>query len=284
MQAQRHTPKHVPTRPFAITALLTFAGAFSLAAQGDAPSRIRAYVTAYQRAFTALIAEEVTVQNVSRSGRANATRTTEGEIFAVFVDEGAAWMTVHDVRRVDDEPVAPQTTLFDRLARGDGRRLAPEVAAANARYNIGSVSRNFNEPTLALQLLSRARAAEVAFERARQAEAIDGVACLAVGFRLRDDASFIRSQTRRRVRVTGRVVATEAAGVVYGTSLTIDDGRVTSTLDTSYEPSANVGLLVPTTFLETYRDRSTGELIAVRSAFSNYRRFEAAGRVIPQQP
>jgi hypothetical protein len=242
--------------------------------------RIAAYVGAYERAFSSLLADEVCLQEVIRRGRAVARRETRGEFFAVFLDRDLVWMTVHDVLSLDGAPVGERTGLAPLLARRSVESVGRDLAEANARYNIGSVSRNFNEPTLPLQLLASRRARDVRFSSPRRLRGPDGVALVSIEFRLRDDASFVRSRTGRRVRVAGSVVAEHASGRIHRTMLTIADGQVDATLETTYVAEDRLGLWVPSVFAETYRAGRLEEITTVRSAFVNYRRFETSGRVV----
>jgi hypothetical protein len=247
-------------------------------------SSVSRYVTQYQHDFVSLVADESTTQDVIVDGAVTTTRATRGEMFATFVDADRAWMSVHDVAEIDGQPIPNHDDVRAMLLSESLGTIAPRVAAANARYNIGHVTRNFNEPTLGLVLFTRARVDDLRIERvAESGGAVLGcdAGCdplVTLRFRNRDGRSLVRS-AGGPVATRGSAVV-EAAGRVHRTTVTFEDRRVEATLDTVYGLDAHVALWVPVTFVERYVARETGEQTLVRSTFTNYRRFETSGRMV----
>lgn len=238
------------------------------------------YISAYQQAFTFLVADEDTVQQVAEGGRVTATRHTRGELFAVFVGGDDVWMSMHDVAEVDGVAVGDRDDVRSLLSRTSVRAAARDIAEANARHNIGRVTRNFNEPMLALQLLASPRSASVAFDREHVDRSSPDVTLVTLRLRLKDDATFVASMAGRRVKTEGTVVVEAGTGRVRHTMLRLDDGQVSATLETDYARDDRLDLWVPTTFVEVYRTRRGTEVTTVRTTLSNYRRFEASGRIV----
>jgi hypothetical protein len=236
---------------------------------------VRGYIADYQAAFGHLVADEVTVQTVIQWRDLLAERTTRGEFYTVFANADRAWMTVHDVAVVDGKPVANRPNVLDLLASTG--QSAPAIRAHNARYNIGGARRNLNEPTLVLQLLADWHD-DMSFDRPRAASAEAGRGLVQVDFRLKNDSRFITS-TYGRVRTSGSILAEPGSGRIRHTSIALDTGAVTATLETEYAHNERLGLWVPVTFLETYRQPTIGETTTVRSEYTNYRRFETGGRL-----
>lgn len=266
----------------ALAAVLLLAGQ-RLPATRAIVASVSRYVAQYQHEFVSLVADESTTQQVIVDGVVTETRTTRGEMFATFIESDRAWMTVHDIADVDGGPVANRDDVRAMLLAEPLRAIAPRVAAANARYNIGHVTRNFNEPTLALVLFTPARLDDLRVERAAadadQEAARDADAVVTLRFRSRDGRSIVRSAAGP-VATRGSAVVEAAGGRVRRTIVTFDDRRVEATLDTTYGLDAHVAFWVPVTFVERYVAHETGEQTLVRSAFTNYRRFETTGRMV----
>ena len=151
------------TAGFAIAALLT-AGQ-TVPSTKAIVSAVSTYVSQYQREFIALVADERVTQRVSERGAVTATREWRGELFSAFVDDERRWMSVHDIQRVDGQPVDGREDVRSLLRTQSLREIGPRLAAQNARFNLGHVSRNFNEPTLALLLFTREHVGNLSVKR-----------------------------------------------------------------------------------------------------------------------
>lgn len=241
----------------------------------------RRYVEGYQRDFAFLVADEVTVQRASTRGRMTATRTTRGELFATAVETDHTWMAVHDIHEVDGRPVPDRPDLREMLRRNPFALVALRLAAANARFNIGRVTRNFNEPTLALLVFTPRFVGGIKFEResVRLLRTPAGDVTLAtLRFEGRDGTSIVGSRAGR-VRMHGSAVLDVATGHIHETTIRFADAQVNATLVTTYSHDPHVGLSVPVTFVETYTAPRTGEQTAAETTLTNYRRFEVTGRI-----
>jgi hypothetical protein len=276
----------------ALAAVLLLAGQH-LPATRTIVSSVSRYVTQYQRDFVSLVADESTTQQVIANGDVIETRATSGEMFATFIESDRAWMTVHDIAAVDGQPIVNHDDVRAMLLAEPLRAIAPRVAAANARYNIGHVIRNFNEPTLALVLFTPARVDDLRIERVtasedatRDANALTDARCSAdcdalvtLRFRSRDGQSLVRSAAGV-VSTRGSAIVEATNGRVRRTIVTFDDRHVEATLDTTYGLDMHVAFWVPVTFVERYVAHATGEQTLVQSTFTNYRRFETSGRMV----
>ena len=169
-----------------------------------------------------------------------------------------------------------------RLLRNEAfEAVAARVAAANARYNIGHVTRNFNEPTLALLLFTRTHVGGVAIDRTGADRSNPAAPLVTLRLRGRDGLSLVRSLAGR-VTTRGSAVVEALTGVVRQTTVTLSDGVVEATLDTTYTRETHVDLWVPTTCRERYAVRKTGETTTVATTFGNYRKFETSGRIVTE--
>ena len=70
--------------------------------------------------------------------------------------QGLSWLSVRNVLEVDGQPVTDSHDRLERAINGDPRGLAARlqsVAGEGARFNIGGITRNFNDPILPLLFL-----------------------------------------------------------------------------------------------------------------------------------
>jgi hypothetical protein len=258
---------------------IAFAASQSLPRTGAIVTSVTAYVRQYQDDFVQLVADEDVTQRVLNGAAVTATRQTHGEMFSTFVDDRGGWMSVHDIQTVDGVQVSGRPDVRALLRPASIREIGPRLAAENARFNLGHVSRNFNEPTLALLLFTPAHVRDLSVDRDRVPLTTGAIPLVTLRVRLDRDAPLVRSLAGR-VSTTGTFVVDPVTGRVHQTMVTFDDGRVVATLETTYAVDAHVSAWVPVTFIERYTDRRTGEVTDVTTTLGNYRRFGTSGRVV----
>lgn len=248
------------------------------------PQRVRTlshrasdYVLAYQRSFVSLVADETTVQTVWKDGAVTATRTTEGELFSTFLDDRRTWMSIHDISRVDGAPVVDRLPVREWLTRSTLAAIGNQVAASNARFNIGPVTRNFNEPTLALLFLTPEHLDAMTVDR--DDHAASGPGLVTLRFRSRGPSPLVRS-LNGLLTASGTVTMEPDSGRVHDTRVTFADPIIDADLHTVYEYDPHVEQWVPSRFVEHYARSRTGDVTHVESTFTNYRRFETRGRLV----
>jgi hypothetical protein len=281
-----------------VTAAMLAAGTLDVprAAQSRRPSKDQlvkaaaAYVAAYQRDFAYLIADERTVQEafgVRDTVRVPlAARTTVGEMFTTFLAERRHWTTVRDVREVDGVAVPRHEDLPTLLRREAPDALARRLFALNARYNIGGVIRNFNDPMLALLALSDAHRSRFSFEITGGQAGRAAAPFLVLSFRERERPTLIRPESGGAVYARGRLTIDPSTGAVHRTTLTAEVNDIEAELTTDFAEEPRLNMLVPSTFTEHYTARVNGfdDLVTAVSTYSNYRRFEAEGRILSVSP
>lgn len=240
------------------------------------------YVATYQEEFKFLLADEEYVQRVhSSSGRLLQERRLKGELFLTFLPGDAEWIAVHDFKEVDGKPVPDREDVRALLQKGDVRGTAARIAETNARFNIGRLGRNFNEPTLPLLLLHAKRVQDVDFDRERVVTE-DGRTRVTLRFKESDRQSLVRNAiTTDPIYAKGRLTIDARTGRVERTEFEIDVNQTHSRLVTEYEPDEKLNLWVPVLFRERYDDARDRErqVIQCEARYTNYRRFEVTGRI-----
>ena len=111
-----------------------------------------------------MIGLEAYEQAASDSTLGPEARRLESEVFFVGLDRRRAWLTVRNVLAVNGSPVRDSATRLDRALAGEPDQAWMRLrilADASARYNIGGISRNFNDPTLALMFRGLAAPAAI---------------------------------------------------------------------------------------------------------------------------
>jgi hypothetical protein len=158
------------------------------------------------------------------------------------------------------------------------------LANANARYNLGPLRRNFNEPTLALLFGSTSLKPRFAFTSGGH-EQFEGQRLLRLDF-----SELLRPTVIRDGREGSDIPASgtlwvDEAGVVWRTRLALETTDGThAAVTVKYAVDARLQLMVPVSMDEDYRVLGNrpgrGTLITGRASYSNYRRFETSGRIL----
>jgi hypothetical protein len=278
-------------------ALVLFAAVASAAAAPPAASRGQSvkdlvaaasrYVQRYQQEFQYLLADEDYSQArtiITRDQQTREeTRNLRSELFLTFIPADNEWMAVRDVITVDGRPVPDRDNLQRLLSqRGEVRGLIKELIARNARYNIGVVERNFNEPTLPLLLLDQKRVGDVRFER-KETTTGNGAALSTLAFTERGRPTLVRGPSGS-LFARGEVVLEAATGIVRRTSFDlayeVRHATIKVRLVTDYALDPKLGLWLPSLFTERYdTSGEVKEVVFCQARYTNYRRFDVAARI-----
>jgi hypothetical protein len=244
------------------------------------------YVGTYQRQFAFLLADEISLQRVvsRRAGSAGdetATRQTRGELFITYLGARRHWTAVRDVAEIDGVAVADREDLARLIESADLDDVARRLFALNARYNLGSVVRNFNDPMLALLPLNDAHRARFRFSVGSPGDNEPGVGLVTVRFRERDRPTLVRGLGGGPAYAEGDITVEPATGVVRRTRIAVSYDDIDAELVTDFRHEARLGLWVPSTLVERYVTDRGGrqETTTVESSYTNYRRFEVRSRL-----
>lgn len=276
------------------------------AADSPAPPQLLArageYVRRFQLEFAAIVSDEdyrqhvvsrqystpppASLDDVRRLPSTSRQRRTRSEMLFLWMPDETAWLTVRNVLTVDGRPVPDsQNRLSDALGDTsvDRRTRLRRLRDEGARFNLGSIFRNLNFPTLALQYLDPALQSRFTFTSAGR-ERINGVETEKIGFDERSRPTFIQEDGADRVS-RGAMWVADADGTVVRTrlELRIPLRETVVSVEVDYRRDARLDMWVPSRMHETYqhsRQSVLVENIDCVATYSNFRRFETSGRVI----
>jgi len=240
-----------------------------------------AYVSSYQQDFAFLVADELYEQHrLDATGREVERRSLHGELFMTYLPADEVWIAVRDVAEADGQPVGDREDLRRLLQQRNALRgLAQRIATRNARFNIGGVERNFNEPTLPLLLFDPKRVRGLRFDR-RSVTTEGDATLVTLAFSERGQPTLVRGR-RGPAPSRGEFVIEAGTGRIRKTTFELTDDPVVARLVTTYGHDRKLDLWVPQAFSERYEARRgrERELITCEANYTNYRRFVVTGRI-----
>jgi hypothetical protein len=257
----------------------------------DVLRRAAGYVARFERTFSAVIWRERYQQEdrirrrFSASGTSftsvAARRQLDSELLFVWLPRDATWIAVRDVIAIDGKPRPLGDRRLQALLSHEAVSMDQlrQLAAENGRFNIGQIRRTFNEPTLALLFLDDHYRHRFTFARSGE-QTVNGQRAVSYEFAERARPTVIQERDRD-VPVRGTLWIDAPSGRVLQTLLELADpaGRFSGRMTVQFGPHAKFDVLVPLEMRETYTSRSGEEVTAV-ATYSDFRRFETAGRLI----
>jgi hypothetical protein len=233
------------------------------------------YVTEYEKRLSFLLADEQSTQQVlDVKGQETARRAMGGELFVTFLPADRAWISVHDIAEVDGRPLDTREDLRQLLGREPLAGAARLLVNRNARFNIGTITRNFNEPTLGLLVLEPKRIDQFKFSRARVDHDGD-TDVVTLRFKEADGPTLVRGVDGSHVFSSGEVQVEAGTGRVHRTFIQFAYGPVSAQLTTTYTREPRLDMSVPSVFAEHYeRTKGTREVIFCEATYTNYRKFD----------
>jgi hypothetical protein len=271
------------------------AGALAPAAPADAPSvkdvmrRVGAYVDGYGEKASIVVATEQYSQQARsmRIGYEPVARRLVSDFAIVKIDALRGWQGFRDVLEVDGEQLPDRADRLVRLLTAAGGRYdeARQLSDESARFNIGSILRNFNVPTTALFFFSSGNLDRFKFS----AKGVDASGIWEIAFRETWRPTLIRTPEGVPVPSEGSLWVNPADGTVVRTELRVagfvrrgERGtKATGRVDVTYSRVSDLDMWLPSAMdedFETVRADGT-ETISGRALYSNYRQFRTMVRI-----
>jgi hypothetical protein len=249
-----------------------------------------AYVGSFERQLTGIVAEETYVQQQN----VNMPRKLKSDLLLVPVPGESRYVEFRDVFEVDGRAVRDREDRLTRLFLDPSESASAQlraIAQESARYNIGTVQRTVNTPTLALVFLRAENQYAVTFalttratpglqrlDLATSAQEKDfGVlpaGTVVVTFKEAGRNTLIRGAKNRDVPASGRFWLDPATGGVVMSELIADDGAITGMIDVRYRPEASVGgEWLPSEMRERYNAFGKAPILG-RATYDHFRTFQ----------
>ena len=242
-----------------------------------------AYVRQFENDFSAIITDEQYEQEYSRDTLHEHRSLRSEMLFMRLPGQGLSWLTARNVLDVDGRAVPDSHDRLERAIKGTSGALVERlhsVADEGARFNLGNVFRNFNDPNLALLFFDPDYQRRFRFHLGDE-EDVSGVRARKVVFRETERPTVIRQLTRKDLFTAGAAWIHVEDGVVMRTELSATaDGRLEVFLRVDYQRDPKLEMWIPARMVERYVKRREREAIACTATYSNPRRFETSGRVV----
>lgn len=251
----------------------------------DVMRRVGAYVDAYGDKASIIVCTERYEQHSSTSAGISETRTLVSDFALVYADAIRGWTGFRDVLEVDGRGVGDREDRLARVLMGaegrfdEARRLSDE----SARFNLGNVQRNFNTPTSALFFFVTTDLDRFKFAARRVLE--DGT--WEVAFTETGRPTMIRTPDGDAVKSAGTIWVRPDDGIVVRTVLAVDvvmrrlgqHGK--GSIDVRYQLVQPLATWLPVSMDESFEATKnyTWDKVTGHAEYSNYRRFETAGRI-----
>ena len=236
-----------------------------------------AYVANYREQLTYVMATERSKQTLvgGYAAGGSAEETLASDVYFVYVPADKVWMVLRDVEIVDGKVLKNRDNMRE-LINSAQVGAARALKDRNARYNLGTVLRNFNEPTLSLLVLDEQQRRRFTFAR----QGTRGSA-ITVSFVEHALPTLIIDTSGKPAFSSGELSIDPATGRVEHARLSVRlSGGIDAVLTTTYRNEPALKMWVPAKFDEQY---SVGgrrpEKITAASTYSDFSRFDVSVRI-----
>jgi hypothetical protein len=264
----------VPSATLLVASLLCLGGAPSAAKDSDPVpadleqllSRAGEYVTAYEKTWRGLVADEAYRQMYWDITRRLYVRNLRSDVIFLKLPGPIPWTVFRDVYEVDGKALRDREARLEKLFGETGSTALDQVRAIvqeGARHNLGPVVRTVNVPPIALSFLHPANQERFAFKRKGSCSGADQEG-VEVAVTERTRPTLIRDERGGDVPAAGKLCLAPASGAVLRTDVEFDlDGSERDRLAWArilvlYGQNAQLGAVLPTEMKETYQFAGVG--------------------------
>ncbi len=253
-----------------------------------------AYAVQFKREFGSVVMEESYAQearspgNITTSSVVHAPyRTLRSDLLLIRLPGFDRHLEFRDVFEVDGKAVRDRqerlTRLFLQPDTASAAQQAQRIAAESARYNIGSVYRNVNTPTLPLLFLEPNQQARFTFRRTKDVEPSLAPRSGTNAFTVPPDAVTVefrevqKGTLIRRMTGAGDLPARGRfwlqSGRVLMSELVLEDPAVHCMIAVAYRRDDARPVLVPAEMRERYVNNQDRSLVTGTARYGNLRAF-----------
>jgi len=276
-----------------IAALLVTVGAAQSDTFADVMRRAHEYVVVYEdhELSSVMASEHYHQQRLDRVGQSQMDRVLRSDYLIFQLPPQEDWFALRDVYEVDGMPVGDRAARLRELfarPRATVADRAMEIAAENARFNLGDIYRTINVPTFALRLLRPMDRGRIRYQKAGE-EQIEGKQTWVVNYEEIKGPTFSATRGGRDLPAHGRFWIEPDTGAVVRSEMILGGtrqlrDRATVTVTYGVEPS--LGFRVPVEMRERYDrpNRKNADVIVAVATYSGFRRFDPRTLRQPDPP
>lgn len=249
--------------------------------------RVGEYTLHYEERFLIVLSDEQYEQRLfARSPVPVTSRTITSEMMFLWVSNEKTWLAVRNVLMVDGRSANDSAERLDRLLRSDaliGIKKLRRIRDESARFNLGTIHRNFNDPMFPLRFFEPENQQRFVFSLSGQ-RTVSGIAGSMLTFDEAASPTFIQDDGRD-LPSHGRVWS-GPDGAILRTQLQVGDAqaRLTGSIVVDYVREPKLAMLVPVGMREFYSATPVGgvtERIEGEARYSNFRQFLTSARIVP---
>lgn len=247
----------------------------------DVLERVSDYLGVFEKDYARLIADERYRQTLKQKRVQRLTDRTETQIREIrsdilaAPDTGSRWLSFRDVYSVNGSPVRDRDTRLEKLFAGAGANRfveARRIADEGARFNLGTLSRNINQPSMPLTFITRENRARSAFRIARH-ETVLGVDTVVINFEETARPTLVKSGPRD-APATGSFWIEPTTGRVLKASVTIASNLFDMDMRVIFGFVEKLKMWVPVEMSDTASNAI--ETVTGLAVYTNYRRFDTS--------
>jgi hypothetical protein len=249
--------------------------------------RVSAYVDGYGEKASIIVATERYTQEAHGTAKEPEQREIVSDVAIVRIAALRTWQGFRDVIEVDGVRVTDRDDRLSAVLMASEGRLdeARRLSDESARYNIGSIQRNFNVPTAALFFFGSENRGRFKFS----ARTVEPDGSWQIEFRETERPTFIRTPEGRSIYSEGTLWVSPADGVIVRTRLKVEipprsgdrNRSGAGVVDVTFHHVDGFDMWLPGAMAETFESRGSGgwQRVEGRATYDNYRRFETAVRI-----
>ena len=248
-------------------------------------TRAAAYLADYEKAFSSVVSEERYVQTAKDKrvmviGLPNTSQRRELKADVVAAaGTGHAWMSFRDVYSVDGRQVRDRDERLQKLfinPKSDPMEKARLIADEGARFNLGTVSRNVNFPTMPLTFLAADNQPRSTF-KLKGTEKIDGVETRIIVFEETERPTIVKSG-EADLPISGRFWVEPASGRVMKADVQFEGRDFGGEIKVAFGYVEKLKMWMPVQMEDSCTD--SRENVTGRATYSNFRRFGVTTDVV----
>jgi hypothetical protein len=259
------------------------------------------HVRQFEASFASVVGDEDYLQ-IDDFPQNSDRRLIHSDVLSIWIPDARRWVWARSVLTVDGAAVDGGSRL-DEIATAAAPDLLQRLQAIRnegARFNIGGIDRNFNDPTFALLFLDPGMQPRFKFRLDGKAK-IGDIETLRISFSEQQKPTLVRDGLKD-APASGTIWVTPSDGAVVRTQLTvvlkdvvpigsrplIQNGLrvaranidITAEIEVDYQQDAGMESWVPAQMREHYH-QSYGETVRCTATYSNFRKFQTAARLVP---